>query len=229
MTNGFSVLVFGGFEAGQVNAPLCFCVLPHQLCSKPLHFYFRFLRFAQRVNSLLSLEVTSCSWSILPTKGDVPCPRSYHAANRYRNLMLIHGGEGKQDSHQALHQVSFDHADQQQQQQQQIAAEMSRSVDNSSHPTLQPMHSQSTSVLNVPGMQETKPAFGHDGVTLGDTLCGTKLAGQIKVRFRKNFIFRHAAVHLFVPICLYLPLFFFRSHEAEENRQLTPSQPVDQR
>jgi hypothetical protein len=54
--------------------------------------------------------------------------------------------------------------------------------------SLQGAHSQSTSVINVPSLQERHaPAHvGHDGVTLGDSLCGTKLAGQIKVKGCKH-------------------------------------------
>ncbi len=132
------------------------------------------------MNALISLEVTSCSWSVIATKGDVPCPRSYHAANRYRNLMLVHGGESKQERPHAHSQVMFDLGDGQ-------STEMSRSVSMSAADETVGVqgatHSQSTSVINIPALQERHaPAhMGHDGVTLGDSLCGTKLAGQIKV------------------------------------------------
>ena len=134
------------------------------------------LALKQRVNVLISLEVSSCSWSIVPTKGEIPCPRSYHAASRYRNLMIIHGGEGKLDAMRPNTHVSFDATEQ--------IAEMSRSMaDDSTNPTILPAHSQSTSVLNAPAAleDERRVHAGHDGVTLGDSLCGTKLAGQIKV------------------------------------------------
>jgi hypothetical protein len=129
---------------------------------------------------LISLEVTSCSWSVVATKGEVPCPRSYHAANRFRNLMLVHGGECKQERPRAHSQVVFDLGDGQ-------STELSRSVsmaEETAGQSLQGAHSQSTSVINVPGLQEKHAPthVGHDGVTLGDSLCGTKLAGQIKVR-----------------------------------------------
>ena len=90
--------------------------------------------------------------------------------------MLIHGGETKVD-HQPTGHISFD-----------LVGEGSQSLAEDSSATIRvvpSLHSQSTSVLNAPSaaLQDTsRPAgYRHDGVTLGDTLCGTKLPGQLKV------------------------------------------------
>lgn len=141
------------------------------------------------MNALISLDVTSCSWSVVPSKGDIPPARSYHAASRYQNIMLIHGGEGKETFQNPHNRVSFDNNER--------GIDVNQSIAEGSNPSAAAgIASQSTSVLldqhdNSRGLgrrpesgrnSATKVSRGHDGVTLGDSLCGTKLAGQVKVR-----------------------------------------------
>lgn len=148
------------------------------------------------MNALISLDVTSCSWSLVPTKGEVPPARSYHAANRYKNLMLVHGGEGKeifQNPHN--NRVSFGNKDSAVDASRSVTEESTVAPTSSALPSGLSRLSQSTSVLlnehdnsrelgKKPETDRTaalKGVSGHDGVTLGDSLCGTKLANQVKV------------------------------------------------
>jgi hypothetical protein len=104
--------------------------------------------------------------------------------------MLIHGGEGKevfQNPHN--NRVSFGNND--------SAVDVSRSIaeESTEAPAGLSRLSQSTSVLlnehdnsrelgkkpETNRTAATRVASGHDGVTLGDSLCGTKLANQVKV------------------------------------------------
>lgn len=141
------------------------------------------------MNALISLDVTSCSWSVVPSKGDIPPARSYHAASRFQNLMLVHGGEGKAAFQNPHNRVSFDNNER--------GVDVNQSIAEESNPSaVAGVASQSTSVLldqhdnsrelgrrPESGRNGTpKTIIGHDGVTLGDTLCGTKLANQVKVR-----------------------------------------------
>lgn len=48
------------------------------------------------MNSLIYLDVINSSCTLLPSKGDVPLARSFHAACALDELMIIHGGEGLQ-------------------------------------------------------------------------------------------------------------------------------------
>lgn len=165
------------------------------------------------MNGLISLDVTSCSWSVVPTKGDVPLPRSYHAASRYQNLMLVHGGESK--STQENGHVTFAETDS-------VAAATEQSLaEDSSRSVPHTQQSQSTSVLldqydnsrdigrRPDTLQKLPPSIsaggpvGHDGVTLGDSLCGTKLANQVKVSAHYNKWVYSNLSHNFLVVCLY--------------------------
>lgn len=132
--------------------------------------------------------MSTCSWSVVPTKGDLPPPRSYHAANRYQNLMIVHGGEGKEAFQNPHNRVSFPS-------QPGGMNEALGSIAEESNPTQIGITSQSTSVLlnehdnsrELGRRPESSPYLAgkdvgnHDGVTLGDTL-GTKLSHQVKVQ-----------------------------------------------
>lgn len=52
----------------------------------------------QRTNTVISLNVVTGSWQNVVCTGDIPPPRTYHAACAVDNYMFIHGGEGQQNT-----------------------------------------------------------------------------------------------------------------------------------
>jgi len=124
--------------------------------------------------------------------------------------MLVHGGEGKAAFQNPHNRVSFDNNER--------GIDVNQSIAEESNPSAAAgIASQSTSVLldqhdnsrelgrrPESGRGATpKATIGHDGVTLGDTLCGTKLANQVKVSVHSTS--RLCLIYISPPFSTLLP------------------------